>query len=97
MTNFEGWDRLCDKNHCDIYPISVATNQPNTGLYMTKGWYWDSNHRNRYYDDPMYQIWVDDERELVTMNANEAAKHWEGLVKEHNFEVENFEQIDMEV
>ena len=96
MTNFEGWCKLCNETNCDIHRISMATNRPNTGLYMTKGWYWDSNHRNIYYNDPVYQIWVDDERELAVMNGNGAIKHWAGLIKELGLEVENYGHLYVE-
>ena len=63
---------------------------------MTKSWYWDNNHKNIYYKNPVYQIWINDERKLVTLNDKEATISWLNLIKKLNLEYKNYEQIDME-
>ena len=95
MTNFEGWTNLCHENESAIWPVSIAINRPNSGLYVTKRWYWIGH--KRFYCDPVYHVWLDDERKFIGMSANKVTKYWLKLVKELGLEVENFEQSDMEV
>ena len=87
MTDFQAWAKTCAEFNTEIYPLYEATDRLECGLYMTKRSYWQ--HNTKFYYSPMYQVWIDDNRECVTENMNEAMAYWKHRAKEENIEFNN--------
>ena len=84
MTDFEAWAKMCAEFNTDIYPIYKATDRPECGLYMTKGSYWVGN--TKFYHSPVYQVWIDDNREIAVMDMYDAIAYWNRRAKEEGIE-----------
>ena len=81
---FEGWAKACSEFNTEIWPFCKARERPETGLYMTKRSYWSGN--TKFYYTPMYQVWIEGEREIVTPNMNEAIAYWKHRAEEEGIE-----------
>ena len=69
MTMFEGWAKSCADSSLEIWELE-ATDEPETGLYMTKRSYWSGG--NKFYYNPIYHVWAEGERVYCGESENDA-------------------------
>lgn len=72
MTNFQMWVNACEEFKTIIYCLE---GEGDTALYKTTKEHIINNAR--FYDTPVFHVWIHGKKVLTTMDYIEAVRKWE--------------------